>query len=109
VAAAVDAEEVEIWTDVDGVYAHDPRLVTDQKPVEMLSFEAATEMAVHGAKVFHEGAVRLAQQENIPIWIKNSRNPEVRGTKVGAEEIVAPKPTLKEFFPQTAAAEPGIA
>jgi aspartate kinase len=109
VAAAVDADEVEIWTDVDGVYAHDPRLVTDQAPVETLSFEQATEMAAHGAKVFHEGAVRLAQQENIPIWIKNSRNPEVRGTKVGAHEAMAPKPTVKEFFPRAAAAETGIA
>ncbi len=108
VAAAVDAEEVEIWTDVDGVYAHDPRLVTDQKPVETLSFEAAAEMAVHGAKVFHEGAVRLAQQENILIWIKNSRRPEVRGTRVAACEAITPRRKMNEFAPQAAAAESGI-
>ncbi len=109
VAAAVDAKEVEIWTDVDGVYAHDPRLVSDQAPVETLSFQEATEMAAYGAKVFHEGAVRLAQQENIAIWIKNSRRPEIRGTVVAAQETVAPKPSVKEFFPQAAAAESGVA
>ena len=109
VAAAIDAKEVEIWTDVDGVYAHDPRLVSDQAPVETLSFQEATEMAVHGAKVFHEGAVRLAQQENITIWIKNSRRPEIRGTVVAAREALTPKPSVKEFFPQAAAAESGIA
>jgi aspartate kinase len=110
VAAATDAKEVEIWTDVDGVYAHDPRLVSDQAPVETLSFEEATEMALHGAKVFHEGAVRLAHQENIAIWIKNSRRPEIRGTVVAAQETVTPKPSMKEFFPQAAAAvESGIA
>lgn len=109
VGAAVDAEEVEIWTDVDGVYAHDPRLVTDQSPVETLSFEDAAAMAAHGAKVFHHGAVMLAQQENIPIWIKNSRNPQARGTKVCAQAAMASKPAAKQFFPQAAAAESGIA
>ena len=108
VAVAIDADEVEIWTDVDGVYAHDPRLVTDQLPVETLSFEDATAMAAHGAKVFHHGAVILAQQEGIPIWIKNSRNPHARGTKVCAPETVAAKVDVK-FFPQAAAAESGVA
>ncbi|HWH57603.1 MAG TPA: aspartate kinase [Terriglobales bacterium] len=109
VGAAVDAEEVEIWTDVDGVYAHDPRLVTDQSPVETLSFEDAATMAAHGAKVFHHGAVMLAQQENIPIWIKNSRNPQARGTKVCAQNAIASKASAKQFFPQAAAAESGVA
>lgn len=86
VAAAVDADEVEIWTDVDGVYAHDPRLIKDQAPVETLSFDDAAFLAAQGAKVFHHGAVVLAKRENIPIWIKNSCNPQARGTKVGARE-----------------------
>ena len=108
VAAAIDADEVEIWTDVDGVYAHDPRLVTDQSPLEVLSFEDAVQMAAHGAKVFHYNAVLLARQENIAIWIKNSRNPEARGTKVCAREAAALKTNVK-FFPQAAAAESGVA
>jgi aspartate kinase len=108
VAAAVDADEVEIWTDVDGVYAHDPRLVTDQTPLEVLPFEDAVQMAARGAKVFHYGAVLLARQENIAIWIKNSRNPDARGTKVCAAKTVAAKVDVK-FFPQAAAAESGVA
>jgi aspartate kinase len=108
VAVAVDADEVEIWTDVDGVYAHDPRLVTDQSPVETMSFEEAATMAAHGAKVFHHGAVILAQREGIPIWIKNSRNPQARGTKVCAHETVSTKVDVK-FFPHAAAAESGVA
>ncbi len=108
VATAVDAEAVEIWTDVDGVYAHDPRRVTDQEPVETLSFEQAAEMAAHGAKVFHHGAIVLAQRENIPIWIKNSRNPQARGTKVCARGAVVSKAAVEEFFPQ-ATAETGVA
>ena len=108
VAAAVDADEVEIWTDVDGVYAHDPRLVTDQAPLEIVFFEDAVQMAALGAKVFHYGAVLLARQENVAIWIKNSRNPEAPGTKVCANESVVTKSTVK-FFPQAAAAESGVA
>lgn len=109
VAAAIDADAVEIWTDVDGVYAHDPRLVTDQSPLETLSFEDAAVMAAHGAKVFHHGAVILAQQENIPIWIKNSRNPEARGTTVCARESSAAAKIDVKFFPQAATAESGVA
>jgi aspartate kinase len=85
VAAAVGAEEVEIWTDVDGVFRHDPRQVEDQYPVRELSFDEALIMAHHGAKVLHSGAVSLAQQGNIPLWIKNSRRPELRGTRISAD------------------------
>jgi aspartate kinase len=84
VAAAVNADEVEIWTDVDGVYAHDPRLVRDQYPVEELSFDDALEMAYNGVRVLHAGAVQLARQEDVPLWIKNSRNPESPGTRIAS-------------------------
>lgn len=108
IAVAIDAAEVEIWTDVDGVYAHDPRLIADQSPVDTLSFAAAAVMAAHGAKVFHRGAVILAQQENIPIWIKNSRNPQAPGTKICTPELSSAKIDVK-LFPQAAAAESGVA
>lgn len=108
VAAAVDADEVEIWTDVDGVYAHDPRRVADQSPLEVLSFDDAVQMAGHGAKVFHYGAVLLARQKNIAIWIKNSRNPDAQGTKVCAREAIRTEVAIK-YFPQSASAESGAA
>lgn len=76
VAAALDAEEVEIWTDVDGVFRHDPRQVCDQHPIGELSFEDALEMAHRGARVLHPGAVLLARQHGLPMWIRNSRRPE---------------------------------
>jgi aspartate kinase len=81
-AAALDAEEVEIWTDVDGVFLHDPRQVCDQFPVEELAFEEALEIAHRGARVLHPGAVMLAREEDIPMWIKNSRRPQVPGTRI---------------------------
>lgn len=82
IAAALGAEEVEIWTDVDGVFEHDPRQVGDQNPIDELSFEDALEMAHRGAKVLHPGAVLLARQHGLPMWIRNSRRPEAPGTRV---------------------------
>lgn len=84
-AGALDAEEVEMWTDVDGVFLRDPRQVRDQFPVEELSFDDALEIAHSGARVLHAGAVMLAQQENIPLCIRNSRRPEVPGTRIMSE------------------------
>jgi aspartate kinase len=109
VAAAVQAEEVEVWTDVDGVYKHDPRLVTNQVPVEVLSFEEAAEMAAHGAKVFHEGAVRLAHCKNIPIRIMNSRRPELSGTKVMTRETVTSHSAVEPSFRHPTVMETGAA
>jgi aspartate kinase len=90
-AGALDAEEVEIWTDVDGVFMHDPRKVCDQFPAEELSFDEALEIAHRGARVLHPGAVFLARQENIPLWIKNSRRPEIPGTRI-ASNVSRPRP-----------------
>ena len=84
-AAALDAEEVEMWTDVDGVFLHDPRQVRDQFPAEELSFDEALQIARSGARVLHPGAVLLARQENIPISIRNSRRPQVPGTRIVAQ------------------------
>lgn len=81
-AAALGAEEVEIWTDVDGVFPNDPRQVREQFPVEELSYEDALQIAHSGARVLHAGALVLARQENIPIFIRNSRRPEVPGTRI---------------------------
>jgi aspartate kinase len=85
VAAALDAKEIEIWTDVDGIFQHDPREVRDQYPIEKLSFDEALELAHRGAKVLHAGAVLLAREEGITIWIRNSRRRELPGTRIVAE------------------------
>jgi len=89
VAAALDAKEVEIWTDVDGIFLHDPRDVCDQYPIEELSFDDALELAHRGAKVLHAGAVLLAREEGITISIRNSRRRELPGTRIVSEVNLA--------------------
>ncbi|HVO62724.1 MAG TPA: aspartate kinase [Terriglobales bacterium] len=81
-AAAVGAEEVEIWTDVDGVFRHDPVHVLDQEPIEILAFSEALEIARRGARVLHAEAVQLAFEENVSIHIRNTRRPELPGTRI---------------------------
>lgn len=83
-AAAVGAEEVEIWTDVDGVFRHHPADVSGQRPIEELSFEEALQIAREGARVLHTEAVQLALEENLSIHIRNSRNPDQAGTRISA-------------------------
>jgi len=102
VAGALDAEEVEIWTDVDGVFLHDPREVCDQVPVEELSFEDALEIAHSGARVLHPGAVLLARQENVPMWIRNSRNPEAPGTRIYSEDSLLRGARMNGYLEQGA-------
>ncbi len=87
VAAAMGAECVEIWTDVDGVFHHDPRHVADQCPVEELSFREALQLAKRGAKVLHAGAVLLASQANIPIHIRNAARPNLSGSRISAAPL----------------------
>jgi aspartate kinase len=81
-AAAVGADEVEMWTDVDGVFRHDPRDVPDQRPEETLSFAEAVEIAHRGARVLHAEAVQLAAEECITLHIRNSRDPALPGTRI---------------------------
>jgi aspartate kinase len=102
-AGALDAEEVEMWTDVDGVFLHDPRQLSDQFPVEELSFDSALEIARSGARVLHAGAVMLARQENIPLWIGNSRRPEVPGTRIISEESLLHPPRMDRYIGERAA------
>jgi aspartate kinase len=87
VGAATDAEEIEIWTDVDGFLTCDPNLVPDAHPIRTISFDEAAELAYFGAKVLHPATVLPAKEKNIPVWILNSRRPEAPGTKIVAEAV----------------------
>lgn len=87
VGAAIDAEAIEIWTDVDGVLTCDPNLVPDTHPVRTISFDEAAELAYFGAKVLHPATVLPAKEKNIPVWILNSHRPEALGTKIVAEAV----------------------
>src|SRR6266576_1885170 len=80
--AALGADEVIIWTDVDGVLTADPRLVPDARTIPEISYREAAELAYFGAKVLHPKTLRTVMQAAIPVWIRNSFAPERRGTKI---------------------------
>ncbi len=84
-AHALDADEVWIWTDVDGVMTADPRLVPNARTLPSISFAEATELAYFGAKVIHPRTMQPAAERGIPIWIKNTFNPEHPGTRIGPD------------------------
>jgi aspartokinase/homoserine dehydrogenase 1 len=84
-AAALYANEVIIWTDVDGVLTSDPRLVPGACTIPEISYHEAAELAHFGAKVLHPKTLRPLLQSDIPVWIRNTFAPEKLGTKVTAE------------------------
>jgi len=87
VGAAISAEEIEIWTDVDGVLTCDPNLVPEAHPVRTISFDEAAELAYFGTKVLHPATVQPAKEKNIPVRILNSRRPDAPGTRIVAELV----------------------
>ena len=85
IGAALQAAEIQIWTDVDGVQTANPNLVTATRTVPMLSYEEAKELAALGARVMHPKMIDPVVEANIPIWIRNSRVPEQSGTLICAQ------------------------
>jgi aspartokinase/homoserine dehydrogenase 1 len=80
--AALGASEVIIWTDVNGVLSADPRLVPDAQTIPEISYREAAELAYFGAKVLHPKTLRAVMQAGIPVWIRNTFEPENPGTKI---------------------------
>jgi aspartokinase/homoserine dehydrogenase 1 len=80
--ALLKAAAITIWTDVDGVYSADPRLVPDAVLSQELSYQEASELAYFGAKVVHPSTMAPAIADSIPIWIKNTFRPEISGTRI---------------------------
>lgn len=81
-ASLLNAKEVYIWTDVSGVYSADPRWVPEAVPLEELTYNEATELAYFGAKVLHPSTMAPAIAKEIPIWIRNTFQPDHPGTKI---------------------------
>jgi aspartokinase/homoserine dehydrogenase 1 len=81
-SAALDAGELWIWTDVDGIMTADPRLVPDARILEEMSFSEAAELAYNGAKVLHPRTLAPLVEKQIPVWSKNSFSPEKPGTRI---------------------------
>jgi aspartate kinase len=89
IGAALDAREIQIWTDVDGMLTADPRVVAKPRVVPYLSFGEASELAYFGAKVLHPSTILPAVAKDIPVRILNSRRPEATGTIITAEPPAA--------------------
>lgn len=80
IGAAIQAAEVQIWTDIDGMHNNDPRVVKKTFPIDQLSFDEAAELAYFGAKILHPASIWPAQHFNIPVKLLNTMQPEARGT-----------------------------
>jgi aspartate kinase len=87
VGAGIAAEEIQIWTDVDGVMTCDPKLVPEARRVKTISFAEAAELAYFGAKVLHPATLLPAMEKNIPVVVLNSRRPDVAGTRIVANAV----------------------
>jgi aspartate kinase len=87
VGAGIQAEEIQIWTDVDGMLTADPGMVPHAHRVKVISFTEAAELAYFGAKVLHPSTVNPAIDRNIPVLILNSRRPQVEGTRILSQTV----------------------
>lgn len=91
IGAALGAEEIQIWTDVDGILTADPRICPDARKLNVISFREASELAYFGAKVLHPSTILPAVQKSIPVSVLNSKNPDATGTLIVSNP---PKTTL---------------
>lgn len=82
IGAAIKAEEVQIWTDIDGMHNNDPRFVEGTKPISDLSFDEAAELAYFGAKILHPQTVLPVREDGIPVRLKNTMDPDAKGTSI---------------------------
>lgn len=80
IGAAIQAEEIQIWTDIDGMHNNDPRVVKNTRPIAKLSFEEAAELAYFGAKILHPQSVFPAQRYSVPVRLLNTMQPRASGT-----------------------------
>lgn len=100
VGAAIRAEEIQIWTDIDGMHNNDPRIVKKTYPIAELSFDEAAELAYFGAKILHPSTILPAKKYGIPVKLLNTMDPDAKGT------TIANNTTPKEF--KAIAAKDGI-
>ena len=82
IGAAVNASEIQIWTDIDGIHNNDPRVVDKTSPVRQLHFEEAAELAYFGAKILHPTCIQPAKFANIPVRLLNTMEPTAPGTLI---------------------------
>ena len=88
IGAAVNASEIQIWTDINGFHNNDPRFVKNTQVIRELSFDEAAELAYFGAKILHPSSVNPARENNIPVRLKNTMDPEDVGTLITAASVL---------------------
>ncbi len=93
--AALEADEVWIWTDVDGLMTSDPKIVPEAKIIPEMSFQEATELTIFGAKAMHPRALEPARKDGIPVRIRNVFNPDNPGTLILQDEQIKTKDGVK--------------
>ena len=86
IAHVVDAEELVIWTDVDGIYTANPKESAEAMLLHELSYDEAHALAASGAKVLHPHVLPLAAQTEMTVWVRNTFKPEARGTRIGSQQ-----------------------
>jgi aspartate kinase len=84
IGAAIQAEEIQIWTDIDGMHNNDPRVVEKTQAIAELSFDEAAELAYFGAKILHPTCILPAQDKNIPVRLLNTMQPQAKGTLISS-------------------------
>jgi aspartate kinase len=100
IGAAIRAEEIQIWTDIDGMHNNDPRIVDKTKPISELTFDEASELAYFGAKILHPATIVPAQKYNVPVRLKNTMDEQAFGTIItekassGSFKAVAAKDSI---------------
>ena len=82
IGSALQVEQIQIWTDIDGMHNNDPRFVDQTFSIEEISFDEAAELAYFGAKILHPQSIIPAKEKNIPVLVKNTFKPEARGTLI---------------------------
>ncbi len=86
--AAINASEIQIWTDINGFHNNDPRFVENTRVIRDISFDEAAELAYFGAKILHPSSVNPAREKNIPVRLKNTMDPSDEGTLITSNCIL---------------------
>lgn len=108
IGALLDADAIEIWTDVDGILTTDPKLVPHARLLESVTFQEAAELAYFGAKVLHPSTILPAVEKNIPVYVYNTKNPKSPGTRITAREAQPTPPAPSRRSPTNRASPSSI-
>lgn len=103
IGVAVDADEIQIWKDVDGVHTADPRMVPDARPIRRMSFADVADLASFGSKVLHPAAMVPAMQHGIPLQVRNTLSPDAEGTTIEAD-VPSDRPVIRAIAHRTGVA-----